>query len=251
MDRSTFRNANGQPVTAVTADEMRAVDRVAVEEIGLDVVRMMEHAGRGLAETVLDIRPDGPVTVVAGNGGNGGGGLACARHLANRDVPTRVVLDREPAEIDDVTAVQLRILNAMAVPVSTIADRDRLLDAPPDSDHDGVVVDALIGYGLTGTPRGSAAELIERMADFDGRIVALDVPSGVNATTGETPGVAVAPDVTATLALPKTGLATVGDDVRLVDLSIPAIVYERLGIEYAHPFESGFVVPLDRSDDVR
>lgn len=81
--------------------------------------------------------------------------------------------------------------------------------------------------------------------------IALDVPSGVNATTGETPAVAVDPDVMATLALPKTGLATVDGDVRLIDLSIPAIVYERLGIEYAHPFGSEFVVPLERSDDER
>jgi NAD(P)H-hydrate epimerase len=242
MDSTAFRTAAGVPVPAVTAEEIREVDRVAVEEIGLDLRRMMEHAGRGLAEAVLDRRSGERVTVLAGNGGNGGGGLACARHLANRDLPVRVVLDRDPAALDGVTAEQRRILDAMDVSVEAAGG-----DAPgpdPDAPLDGVVVDALIGYGLSGAPRGPAAELIEAAGDAAGPVVSLDVPSGVNATTGEAPGAAVDPDLTATLALPKAGLATVGGDLRLVDLSIPQVVYDRLGIEYDNPFGGGFAVPL-------
>ncbi len=191
MDASAFDDPNGRPVTAVTAAEMRAVDRVAVEAIGLDLCRMMEHAGRGLAEAVLDVRSsdgsDGHIAVLAGNGGNGGGGLACARHLANRDLPVRVVLDRDPASIDGVTAEQLRILEAMDV---SIGSPDR--DTDTDTALDGFVVDALIGYGLTGAPRGAAAGLIEAVDSAAETIVSLDVPSGTNATTG----VAVEPDRT-------------------------------------------------------
>ena len=239
MHPTAFRTDAGVPVTAVTAEEMRAVDRVAVEAVGLDLPRMMEHAGRGLAEAVLAVRGDDAVTVFAGNGGNGGGGLACARHLANRSVPVRVALDREADAMGGVTADQLRILESMAVPVTDDAD------APLDVD--GVAVDALIGYGLSGAPRGPAAELIEAAADATGPTVSLDVPSGVNAATGETPGAAVAPDLTVTLALPKTGLAAVGGDLRLVDLSIPTTVYDRLDIEYADPFGDAFVTPLSRA----
>ena len=244
MDASTFVGPEGRHVTAVTAEEMRAVDRVAVEEIGLGLPRMMEHAGQGLAAAALDRGSGGPVTVLAGNGGNGGGGLACARHLANRDRAVRVVLDRDPGEIDGVVGEQLRIVNAMDVPIEGTGDGPNTeVDAPLD----GVVVDALIGYGLAGAPRGTAAELIEAAADAAGTVVSLDVPSGTNATTGEAPGAAIAPDVTATLALPKTGLAAVDGDLLLVDLSIPQTVYDRLDIEYEHPFGNEFAVPLSKS----
>ena len=248
MDASTFVGPSGRSVTAVTADEMRAVDRVTVEEIGLDLPRMMEHAGRGLAEAVLEVRSSSrsklPITVLAGNGGNGGGGLACARHLANRDLPVRVVLDRARAEVDGVTAEQLSILEAMDVPVES-GDGDSDLDI--DAALEGVVIDALIGYGLTGQPRGAAARLIEAVDDAAETVVSLDVPSGTNATTGERPSVAIEPDLTATLALPKTGLAAVDGDLLLVDLSIPVTVYDRLGIEYAQPFGEAFSVPLSRT----
>ncbi|WP_280584971.1 NAD(P)H-hydrate epimerase [Halorubrum sp. Boch-26] len=245
MDTSTFVDPDGRPVTAVTAEEMRAVDRTAVEEVGLDLPRMMEHAGRGLAEAVLRARPtdrsEPPVTVLAGNGGNGGGGLACARHLANRDLPVQVVLDRAPTEVDGVTAEQLRVLEAMDVPIESV-DGASGLDA--DAALRGVVVDALIGYGLTGPPRGAAAELIEAVGGAAETTVSLDVPSGTTATTGETPGAAVEPDLTATLALPKTGLGTVSGDLLLIDLSIPQTVYECLDIEYGNPFGDGFAIPL-------
>jgi NAD(P)H-hydrate epimerase len=243
MDTSAFVGSDGRPVTAVTAEEMRAVDRVAVDEIGLDLPRMMEHAGRGLAEAVLDHRSGGPITVLAGNGGNGGGGLACARHLANRDLPVRVVFDRNTTEIDGVTAEQLRIVEAVDVPIEGVGGAP---DPDVDAPFDGVVVDALIGYGLTGAPRGTAAELIEAVGDATGSVVSLDVPSGTNATTGEAPGAVIDPDLTATLALPKTGLAAVDGDLRLVDLSIPTTVYDRLDIEHARPFGDEFAVPLSR-----
>ncbi len=141
MDASAFDDPTERPVTAVTATEMRAVDRVAVEAIGLDLRRMMEHAGRGLAEAVLDVRSS------AGNGGNGGGGLACARHLANRDLPVRVVLDRDPAALDGVTAEQLRILEAMDV---SIGSPDR------DTDTDTALAEHLIAEANVALVPGTA-----------------------------------------------------------------------------------------------
>ena len=245
MDRTAFATRGGMVVPAVTADEMREVDRVAVEDVGLDLVRMMEHAGRGLAGVVIDRidtdggRGDVSVTVLAGNGGNGGGGLAAARHLANRDYEVRVALDRDPEAVDGVTADQLRILDAMDVPITATAEPTL----------DGVVVDALIGYGLTDSPRGRAAELIAATADAAGPIVSLDIPSGVDATTGGRPGVAVDPDSTATLALPKTGLTAVDGDYRLIDLSIPDAVYDRASLRHDRPFGDRFSVRIAAADD--
>jgi NAD(P)H-hydrate epimerase len=108
-----------------------------------------------------------------------------------------------------------------------------------------LVVDALIGYGLTEAPRDRAADLIERTADAD-RVCSLDVPSGVNATTGETPGVAADPDRVLTLALPKTGLTTVDGDLLLGDIGIPVGVYRRLGMDFETPFRDAGRVPLHR-----
>ena len=238
---STFLTPAGTEVPAITADEMRRVDRVATEAFVLSLLQMMEHAGRNLARVVLQFEADADqVVVMAGNGGNGGGGLACARHLANRGRLEAVILDREPADITGVTATQLGMLERMGV--SIVVDEG---DAIETAD---VVVDALIGYGLSGAPRGSAATLIERIAATNAPAVSLDVPSGIDATTGETPGVAVEPARTLTLALPKTGLLECAGSLWLGDLGVPTTVYELAGIEYSHPFGNEFIVELTHNE---
>lgn len=243
MQQEAFTTATGTPVTAVTADEMRAVDRVAVEEVWLSLTRMMEHAGRSLAETVLDrgIGEQGDqVVVLAGAGGNGGGGPVCARHLSNRSISTTVVLDRPLEEPTGVPGEQLAILQRLdGIQISVGGDGGT--EHLPDP---SLIVDALLGYGLEGAPRGRAATLIEWVETVESDSLALDVPSGVDATTGATPGVAIRPDVTLTLALPKTGLRDSPGEVLLADLSIPPVVYEELDIPYVHPFGTEFIVAL-------
>jgi len=218
---------------------MRDVDRVAVEDVGLQLLQMMENAGRILAWHVCNAR-DGDVIVVAGSGGNGGGGLTCARHLANRDIPVQVVLDRPPAELSGAVAHQCRILNEMNV--SVISGVESLADA----DGRATIVDALIGYGLSGDIRPPADEYIGRINDRSGPTVSLDVPSGIDATTGEALGEAVAPARTVTLALPKTGLDAPTGELYLADISIPRTVYDRIGIEYEPPFGDADWVRLEQ-----
>jgi len=231
----TFRTETGVDVPAVTAAEMRAVDRVAVEEIDLRLLQMMENAGRNLARAVQR-GADGPVAVLAGNGGNGGGGLACARHLANHGVAVTVVLDREPAALDGAAAHQHGIVSRMDVPVLVGPD------AVPATAT--TVVDALVGYGLSGPLDGTAADLVAAIPDDADRVVSLDVPSGVDATNGDEPGPSVRPDLTVTLALPKTGLAPDRYRILLADIGIPAVVYDRAGIAYRRPFEGDPLVSL-------
>jgi len=219
MSETEFRTVDGETVPAVTADEMRRVDEVAVDEFGIDVLQMMEHAGRALAATVR-ARADGPVTVLAGSGGNGGGGLCAARHLRNRGVEVRVVLDRPAAELGGPAAHHHGTLAAMDVPVAVGPD------AVEDTE---TVVDALVGYGLSGPLSGTAAELAAAAAGAQ-TVVSLDVPSGVDATNGERPGVAVTADCVVTLALPKTGLAGLDSRLLLADIGLPAGVYDHLDI---------------------
>ncbi len=227
----TFRTPDGRVVTAVSADAMREVDRVAVEEVGVSILMMMEHAGRSLADPLRGY--EGRVVVLAGGGGNGGGGLCAARHLLNAGVDVQVVLGPDPADLTGAAARQFGVLREMGV--SPAAD-----DVLGDAD---VVLDALVGYGLSGPLRGRPAELVDRLDDPDAEIRSLDVPSGVNATTGERPGPAVDADLTTTLALPKTGLGGVGP-VRLADIGLPRVVFERAGVDYEWPYGDGVVVDL-------
>lgn len=224
----TFRTPDGDPVPTVTADEMRAVDRVAIEEVGLDLTQLMENAGRSLAWHAMALG-DGPALVIAGAGGNGGGGLVCARHLANHGVDVEVVLDRELEAFTDVPGRQLAILQEMGVTIRPPTELDRGLDA-------SVLVDALIGYGLDSGVREPAWRLIETMNERSEPVISLDVPSGIDATTGKVRGVAVDPARTLTLALPKPGLIDRPEPIYLADISIPKTVYDRLDIDYPDPF---------------
>ena len=238
MEVNIFQTATGKALTAVTASEMEAVDRVAVDEFGISLLQMMENAGRNLAWHICDTRT-GPVIVLAGNGGNGGGGLCAARHLANRDIPISVVLDRHPDELDGAARTQYETLVAMDVRV------DHGSDALVTQDI-GTVVDALVGYGLNGPLRGTAGELVEYINERDAAVVSLEIPSGMDATTGEQSGPCVEPDRVVTLALPKMGLSEVKTNLYLADIGIPAGIYESLDIQYSNPFDDSYWVALTR-----
>lgn len=230
-----FRTPDGTPVPAVTADEMAAVDRVAVDQFALALLSMMENAGRGLAARST-ATPDDRVVVLAGNGGNGGGGLAAARHLHNRGAEVSVVLDRSADDLAGAAARQWRTVDRAGV--------ETAVGGPlPEAD---VLLDALIGYGLDGAPRGTAADLIRATVDASRTVVSLDVPSGMNATTGERPGAAVEPDRTVTLALPKTGLTAGDGPLFCVDLGIPDAVFAEAGVDYDRPFGTALSVRLER-----
>jgi len=109
-----------------------------------------------------------------------------------------------------------------------------------------IVVDALIGYGLRGAPRGRAAELIDLCNLRAARVLSLDVPSGLNATTGETLGTAIRPERTLTLALPKIGLQRVPGELYLADIGIPPEVFQRLGLSFEPPFGGRYWVRLEK-----
>jgi NAD(P)H-hydrate epimerase len=242
----SFRTEGGLIVPAVTAEQMREVDRIAMEDFGLGVLQMMENAGRNLAQNAVDMLEAaedagqrGAVAILAGSGGNGGGGLCCARHLHNRGISVWVVLSKGAGELGGSAANQLHILRTAGVeplkPAQAVAALRR----------SQLVVDALIGYSLSGAPRGRAADLIDLCNEHARRVLCLDLPSGLNATTGEAPGAVVRPDRTLTLALPKTGLEGVRGELYLADIGIPPEVYRTLGLAFAWPFQRGYWIPLE------
>lgn len=236
-----FVTAAGVHVAAVSADQMRQIDRIAVDETGPNLFQMMENAGRNLALQALDLLGGrwrgASVVVLAGSGGNGGGAICAARHLANRDVAVALAL-AEPDRLAGVPATQRLVFRSTR---GREVDATALGQLRPD-----LVIDGLIGYGLRAAPQGPVAELVTWANATGARILALDVPSGLDATTGETPGVCIRAHTTLTLALPKRGLGgeTTGH-LWLADIGIPRRVYERAGVRYADPFGPRYRVRLE------
>jgi len=212
----------------LTTDQMREVDRAMIEEYHIELIQMMENAGRNLAHLArtrfLGGDPSGrAVCVLAGTGGNGGGGLVCARRLHNWGADVQVFATYPDERFRGVPRHQLDILRRMGVPVTHAEVIERL----PPSD---LLIDAIIGYSLSGAPRGTAAYLIRLANASEAPILSLDAPSGMDVTTGTVYDPAVRAAATLTLALPKEGLrCTVKDDVvgelYLADISVPPSLY--------------------------
>jgi NAD(P)H-hydrate epimerase len=232
---TTTTQTRGLPeIPYLTTEQMVAVDRAMEKVYHIPLISMMENAGHHLAHLArtrcLDGNPLGcRVAVLAGRGGNGGGALACARRLHTWGARVWVFLSRKPAAFSGVPARQLRMLHALEVPVAVASD---VSEAPEPFD---LIVDGLIGYSLQGAPRGDAADLIRWANVQGGPILALDVPSGVDAGTGVVFTPAVRALATLTLALPKEGLRTpsavdhVGE-LYLADIGVPPELYAGPGI---------------------
>ncbi|MGB6031633.1 MAG: NAD(P)H-hydrate epimerase [Bacteroidota bacterium] len=222
---------------------MREIDRIAMEETGPNLFQMMENAGRNLAETAMAMLGrewSGMQTVVlAGTGGNGGGGICAARHLANRGVDVRLALT-SVENLREVPAYQRSIY--LSTGEKEVGHR-QLMSLRPD-----LVIDAVIGYSLDAAPRGAALDLIRWAQECGAPILSLDIPSGTDATTGESRGEFIRADRTLSLALPKTGLASAPTgDLFLGDLGIPAAAFTRAGVDYSSPFDERYVIPIFRS----
>ena len=229
-----MRTVSRTAVPALTTEQMRAVDHVMVEDLHIELVQMMENAGRSLAELAIIRFTPGSLTILAGPGGNGGGGLVAARHLANRGCQVQVVLT-EPDRLTPVPAHQADILARMGV---TIASRPATAD---------LIIDAMIGYSLRGNPAGAAAQLITWANDQAAPVLALDTPSGLDLTTGTAATPAVWAAATLTLALPKVGLLDAPNvgELYLADISVPPLVYQRMGIPVPELFRQASLLRID------
>jgi NAD(P)H-hydrate epimerase len=222
--------------------QMRQVDRLMVDEMGISLLLMMENAGRNLAVLARALLGGDVfgrrVHVLAGVGGNGGGGLVAARHLHSAGAHVHVSMSAHPEQLAPVTAVQLQLLRSIGVPVGV---------GVPSTPEPELVLDALLGYSQSGAPRGKHARLIDWCAGR--RTVALDVPSGLELKTGTVHTPRVRAEATLTLALPKHGLRAPGapdvvGNLFLADISVPPVVYQRVGAEHPSPFGRGPIMHL-------
>jgi NAD(P)H-hydrate epimerase len=236
-------------VPYVTTEQMIEVDRAMMEDAHIELMQMMENAGRNLAhlarERFLDGDPRGKtVAVLAGTGGNGGGALVCARRLHTWGAQVQVVLTHPATDFTTVPAHQLDILRRMEVPVAQ-AEAIAQVQTP------ALIVDGLIGYRLKGAPRGAVADLIRWANVASAPILALDTPSGVDATTGAVFDPAIKAAATMTLALPKAGLRAAGveavvGELYLADISVPPSLYAEpaLALQVGPLFAQGEILRL-------
>ena len=199
-----------------TADEMRAADEWAIEEAGVPSLDLMERAGAGLARVVASIAGPGPVRVVAGKGNNGGDGLVCARLLREegREVDVLAV-----GELEETRGDARANLDRLPGPRPEPFDPEKLAGS-------AAVVDAMLGTGFEGSPREPVAGAIAAINEQNAPVVACDVPSGVNASTGEIEADAVRAEVTATFHGSKIGLHVApgkfhAGRVEVVEIGIP------------------------------
>jgi NAD(P)H-hydrate epimerase len=195
---------------------MRAADAWAIEEQGVPSLDLMERAGSGLARVTAAAAYPGPVRVVVGKGNNGGDGLVVAR-----------LLRQEGREVDVLAAADLDGLKGDAkTNLERLPGELPEAFAPDRLAGSGAVVDALLGTGFEGEPREPLKWAIAAINDQDAPVVACDVPSGVNASTGEVEGEAVRAAATATFHGSKIGLhvapgALHAGEVEVVEIGIP------------------------------
>lgn len=232
-----MRPMNKDGLPTVTADQMRRVDELAVGQYHLELIQMMENAGRCLAELArsrfLKKAISGhKVLILAGAGGNGGGGLVAARRLQNWGANTTTMLATSPENLAEVPSHQLKVLRKTG---ATVLGPNDNWEIDPD-----LIIDALLGYSQRGAPRPPIDRIIEMANRSPAPRLALDVPTGLNPDSGQPLPPTIQASATLTLALPKTGLTKLAaqgyvGELWLADISIPPDLYRELNL----------AVPLD------
>ncbi len=206
-----------------TADEMRAADSWAIDTKGTPSIELMERAGSEVARVVTELYPSDGVCIVCGKGNNGGDGLVCARLLSEQGHTVRAVLLAPEEEISGDAKQNLDRLRSTDCEL-VFADGEKSIQEALAGVQ--VVVDAIFGTGFSGKPRNLSAEAIELINERGAQVVAVDMPSGVDSSTGEVAGVATDASSTVTFHKGKVGHfinpgKTCTGRVEIVDIGIP------------------------------
>lgn len=229
-----------EAVYTLSREGARSIDRAAVEEYGLPNIVLMENAAGAIEAEAIEALDgvDGLVLICCGPGNNGGDGLAAARRLHNAGVRVAIALCAEEASVKGDAAVHLRVAKKMDLPLRTVRSAEDLELLVRATEEPAMVIDALFGTGLDRAMEGAAAAAANWINEREGEglfVLAVDIPSGLDADTGEAlGGLAVHADVTVALAGVKRGMlaATAGDyvgEIVVGDIGAPAELLERFG----------------------
>jgi NAD(P)H-hydrate epimerase len=215
----------------VTAARMQQIDRETIETVGIPGPTLMENAGRGIAECIvedlLSLSPGAKVTVICGRGNNGGDGYVVARCLHEDGIPVEIFYQGPYEKFSDDARLNFDRARKLSIPMTEVTDHSVL----PDTLDSEIIVDAIFGTGFSGSPRGITAEMIEYINTQPQEVIAVDLPSGLNADNGQAEGSVVEADYTYTLALPKFGLFVspgreLAGVISVVPIGIPDSVIE-------------------------
>lgn len=231
-------------IPTLTIKQMIEVDRAMIEDFHIQLIQMMENAGLALAKLARNWLGgsviDKNVIILCGSGNNGGGGLVASRHLHNWGAKVGVILIKPQNELGGLTSHQSEILDRIGIKFLN-------LDTLPTNQN--LIIDSIIGYGLAGSPLGEAAKLILWANSQNAPILALDIPSGLDASIGFAYHPAIQATATLTLALPKKGLLDpevlkfVGQ-LYLADIGVPPELYARMGINVPSLFKTDEIIRL-------
>ena len=211
----------------LSRDEVRELDRRAIEEYAVPGVVLMENAGRGCADLLRSLGVRGPVVICCGKGNNGGDGFVIARHLDNAQVAVRVLLFARAPDLAGDAAIHYQIIAKSGLPIVSLGtgplDHERLRSELATAEW---IVDALFGTGLAGAVRSPFDQIIAAISGTKASVLAVDIPSGLDCDTGEPLGAAVRADHTATFVALKKGFANPAAQawlgkVHVIDIGIP------------------------------
>jgi NAD(P)H-hydrate epimerase len=230
----------------VTADQMQELDRKAIETYRIPGIVLMENAGKGATEIILNSFPDiqgKNVAIIAGKGNNGGDGFVIARHLMNRGIAVKVFLLTDSKSLRGDAETNFFIFHRMKGEIISIPSIKDYQKVKRDLEKADILIDAIFGTGLDAEVRGYYREVIDHLNTLRRPIVAIDVPSGLDADTGKPLGAAIRATLTVTFGLPKVGLLiSPGIDyvgkLEVVDIGIPKNLVEEEKIQ-THFLEEG------------
>ena len=213
---------------SATRAQIREIDRVAIEEYGVPGLALMENAGAGAARLFRErFGGSREAVILCGKGNNGGDGSVIVRHLAYAGWEVRIALLCEKEEVMGDAGVNLAIVERMGLSIRVVKDERDFGEILRGTTEETLVVDAILGTGVTGEVRGLARAGIEMVNAGGYRVGSVDIPSGLDADTGEALGCAVRARVTATFGLAKAGFgkAAAGaytGEVVVIDIGWPA-----------------------------
>lgn len=212
--------------------QVRELDRQAIEQYGIPGVVLMENAGRGVAEVLLTQRITGPVHIVCGKGNNAGDGYVIARHLDAQGIGVVVHQCAPDQELSGDAAINYRILKCAQLTVLPVTTMDVLGQRLQEAQW---IIDALLGTGLTGIVREPFYGVIRTMNASDKPILAVDLPSGMDADSGQPLGVCVVAQQTVTFVAPKQGFSNPEShqytgQVHVASIGVPRTLLHEYGV---------------------
>jgi NAD(P)H-hydrate epimerase len=218
----------------LTRSQVRDVDRRAIAEFGIPALVLMENAGRGAADLLVALGVHGPVAICCGKGNNGGDGMVIARHLQNQGVSVAVHLFAVPEQLSGEAAVQWNIIQKAQISsrVWEQVDEGALAEELGRAEW---ILDALFGTGLNGPVRSPLDQVITTINGSPGRIFAVDIPSGLNADTGEPMGATIRARHTGTFVAAKKGYGNPAarawlGKVHVIDIGVPLKLLQETGV---------------------